>query len=140
MSRATAVAICADYVLFTVKTRSVPLFHVMVCDEMTDMHAKPVVDRSSVWEDDGASPDSTSRVPNIGDMDMSTVNRLLYQDPQPTQRSSRGLQQRRRGVRMQEGGNAGDQRGQRIRRRGGGVGGVDGGGPVYISRGTWAIP
>lgn len=42
------------------------------------MHAKPVVDRSSVWEEDG-SPDSTSRVPNIGDIDMSTVNRVLYQ-------------------------------------------------------------
>lgn len=43
-----------------------------------DMHAKPVVDRSSIWEEDG-SPDSASRVPNIGDIDMSTVNRLLYQ-------------------------------------------------------------
>lgn len=42
------------------------------------MHAKPVVDRSSVWEEDG-SPDSASRVPNIGDIDMSTVNRVLYQ-------------------------------------------------------------
>lgn len=42
------------------------------------MHAKAVVDRSSVWEGDG-SPDSTSRVPNIGDIDMSTVNRVLYQ-------------------------------------------------------------
>ncbi len=43
------------------------------------MHAKPVVDRSSVWEEDGSSPDSASRVPNIGDIDMSTVNRVLYQ-------------------------------------------------------------
>lgn len=43
-----------------------------------DMHARPVVDRSSVWEEDG-SPDSASRVPNIGDIDMSTVNRVLYQ-------------------------------------------------------------
>lgn len=45
---------------------------------LADMHAKAVVDRSSVWEEDG-SPDSTSRVPNIGDIDMSTVNRVLYQ-------------------------------------------------------------
>ena len=42
------------------------------------MHAKAVVDRSCVWEEDG-SPDSTSRVPSIGDIDMSTVNRVLYQ-------------------------------------------------------------
>lgn len=47
-----------------------------------DMHAKPVVDRSSVWEEDG-SPDSASRVPNIGDIDMSTVNRVLYQVGSP---------------------------------------------------------
>ena len=45
---------------------------------LPDMHAKAVVDRSAVWEEDG-SPDSTSRVPNIGDIDMSTVNRVLYQ-------------------------------------------------------------
>lgn len=42
------------------------------------MHARPVVDRSSVWEEDG-SPDSASRVPNIGDIDMSTVNRVIYE-------------------------------------------------------------
>lgn len=53
---------------------------------LADMHAKPVVDRSSVWEEDG-SPDSASRVPNIGDIDMSTVNRVLYQVGYPcTQR------------------------------------------------------
>lgn len=63
-------------------------------DTITDMHAKAVVDRSSVWEEDG-SPDSTSRVPNIGDIDMSTVNRVLYQDP-PKNGSSRGVQRRRR--------------------------------------------
>eukprot|EP00904_Undaria_pinnatifida_P009791 jgi/Undpi1/5942/HiC_scaffold_2.g01216.m1 len=63
-------------------------------DTITDMHAKAVVDRSAVWEEDG-SPDSTSRVPNIGDIDMSTVNRVLYQDP-PKNGSSRGVQRRRR--------------------------------------------
>lgn len=50
------------------------------CFDFADMHAKPVVDRSSVWEEDG-SPDNASRVPNIGDIDMSTVNRVLYQVP-----------------------------------------------------------
>lgn len=44
---------------------------------VADMHAKPIVDRSSVWED--GSPDTASRVPNIGDIDMGTVNRVLYQ-------------------------------------------------------------
>lgn len=53
-------------------------FNCLVSFLLADMHAKPVVDRSSVWEEDG-SPDSASRVPNIGDIDMSTVNRVLYQ-------------------------------------------------------------
>ncbi|CAN0308703.1 unnamed protein product [Ectocarpus sp. 12 AP-2014] len=64
-------------------------------DTITDMHAKPVVDRSSVWEQDG-SPDSASRVPNIGDIDMSTVNRVLYQEPLRKGSSRGGIPRRRR--------------------------------------------
>lgn len=42
------------------------------------MHARPLVDRSPVL-DGNESPDSVSRVPEIGDMDMIIVNRLLYE-------------------------------------------------------------
>ena len=42
------------------------------------MHARPMVDREPFLEDDG-TPDSASRVPDIGDMDLMTVNRILYQ-------------------------------------------------------------
>lgn len=45
---------------------------------MADMHARPLVDRAPVF-DRNESPDSASRVPEIGDIDMITVNRLLYE-------------------------------------------------------------
>lgn len=42
------------------------------------MHARPLVDRAPVL-DGNELPDSASRVPEIGDIDMITVNRLLYE-------------------------------------------------------------
>eukprot|EP00903_Cladosiphon_okamuranus_P008125 g7826.t1 len=82
-------------------------------DTITDMHAKPVVDRSTIWEEDG-SPDSASRVPNIGDIDMSTVNRVLYQEPQRKGSSRGGIPRRRRDwggavPEIPQGGGAGEQ-------------------------------
>lgn len=43
-----------------------------------DMHARPMVDPSLPDEEDEI-PESVSRVPNIGDIDMLTLNRLLYE-------------------------------------------------------------
>ncbi|CAM9521919.1 unnamed protein product [Hapterophycus canaliculatus] len=92
-------------------------------DTITDMHAKPVVDRSSIWEGDG-SPDSASRVPNIGDIDMSTVNRLLYQEPTRKGSSRGGIPRRRRDwasptPRPSQRGGAGEQSGYSSRRQDG---------------------
>lgn len=41
------------------------------------MHARPL-DRSLLSEEDEL-PDSDSRVPNIGDIDVCTLNKLLYE-------------------------------------------------------------